>query len=297
MNPVVKIQGDTLTQNGVELDYFVIVGKGLRGYLKNILRLRKFIRDNNFNIIHAHYSFSGVTAWAAGAKPLIVSILGSDVYSSLTVKLILKVFKIFFRGKIIVKSGALKRFARIKEAEVIPNGVDLHKFKVIKKEIAREQIGFEQGKKYIIFVSNPGRFEKNFKLAQTAYRSIKNNNSDVQFKVLDDGDHDLIPFYMNAADVLLLTSLWEGSPNVVKEAMACNCPIVSTDVGDVRERIDKIHGCYITTFDPEDVAEKLEKALAFGKRTDGREHIRHLDSNVIAKRIIKLYEKVLRENR
>jgi teichuronic acid biosynthesis glycosyltransferase TuaC len=71
---------------------------------------------------------------------------------------------------------------------------------------------------------------------------------------------------LNAADLLLLTSLTEGSPQVIKEAMACNCPIVATDVGDIREIIGYTDGCYITTFKPSDVAVKIQAAFLLGKK-------------------------------
>jgi teichuronic acid biosynthesis glycosyltransferase TuaC len=90
-----------------------------------------------------------------------------------------------------------------------------------------------------------------------------------------------------------LTSLHEGSPNIIKEAMACNCPIVSTDVGDVRDVVSGTEGCYVTTYDPEDIAEKLKSALQFNKRTAGREKIQHLDSNIIAHKIISIYKTIL----
>ena len=101
--------------------------------------------------------------------------------------------------------------------------------------------------------------------------------------------------YLNAADALVLTSLWEGSPNVIKEAMACNLPIVSTDVGDVKEVIGDTEGCYITSYEPSDVAGKIKLALDFGKRTNGREKIKHLEINTIAKRIIDVYNEVLQK--
>ena len=94
---------------------------------------------------------------------------------------------------------------------------------------------------------------------------------------------------------MLLTSLWEGSPNVIKEAMACNCPIVSTDVGDVKKIIKNTQGCFITSFDPRDVSIGITKALRFGKKTNGREHIKHLDDKIIAKKIINLYQTVLKK--
>lgn len=95
---------------------------------------------------------------------------------------------------------------------------------------------------------------------------------------------------------MALTSFKEDSPNVIKEAMACNCPIVATDVGDVRTMLGNTKGCFITTFQTEDVADKLRKSIAFGKRTNAKDYIQHLDSNVIAKRIIKIYEEIIRKN-
>ncbi|UCH92176.1 MAG: glycosyltransferase [Candidatus Aminicenantes bacterium] len=292
---IVKNQAESLRENGVQIEYFAIVDKGIKGYLKNIPRLRKFLKSNRFDIIHAHYSLSGVVALLAGARPLVVSLMGSDIEANLFLKLIFKIFRKFLEKNLIVKSESIKEKIKSDDAHVIPNGVDLKKFSLMDQRTAREQVGFNQDLKYIIFVANPARYEKNHKLAQKAYQLLNDNN--VILEVVHNVAHRLIPFYMNAADVVLLTSLWEGSPNVIKEAMACNCPVVSTDVGDVREIIGETEGCYITTFEPEDVAEKLKIALVFGKRTDGREHIRYLDSNVIAKKIIKLYEKIFEGNR
>ena len=98
---------------------------------------------------------------------------------------------------------------------------------------------------------------------------------------------------MNACDTLLLTSLYEGSPCIIKEAMACNCPIVATDVGDVREIIGRTVGCYVTFFDSEDITAKLRMALSFGKRTLGREAVRHFDVRRIAQKIAQIYEECL----
>ena len=99
--------------------------------------------------------------------------------------------------------------------------------------------------------------------------------------------------YYSAADLLLVTSSLEGSPNVVKEAMACNCPIVSTDIADIKEVIGKTKGCYLKNFDPENISDKIKMVLKDRKRTSGREDIRWLSSDSIAKRVINLYDNVL----
>ncbi len=134
--------------------------------------------------------------------------------------------------------------------------------------------------------------KKTSPLAQKAFDnlSVKEN---IKLKTVYDIDYSLVPDYISAADVVLLTSHFEGSPNIIKEAMACNCPIVSTDVGDVREVIGNTEGCYISSFDPNDVADKLTKALNFANKTTGRENTKHLDDKVIAQKLIDIYESVI----
>ena len=100
---------------------------------------------------------------------------------------------------------------------------------------------------------------------------------------------------MQACDAILMTSFTEGSPQVIKEAMACGCPIVSVDVGDVRERIEGIDGCYVSGREPKSIASCIKKALAYNGRTQGRKSIEHngLSNDVIAARIISIYEKLI----
>ena len=148
----------------------------------------------------------------------------------------------------------------------------------------------------IFFAAKPTRPEKNFALAQQAYKLLNNENT--RLHVLNDVSPELIPIWMNASDIVLLTSQWEGSPNVIKEAMACNRPIVATNVGDIKWLIGETDGCYLTSFDPNDVAEKLNLALGFSaihSITNGRERILKLGlvSDAVAKKIIKIYSTIL----
>ena len=296
ISSIVKAQVESLKKNGIELDYFTIKGKGFKGYFKNILPLSKYLKNNKFDIIHAHYSLSAYVASLAGAKPLVVSLMGSDVQKKYFGCIILKLFYRIFWNSLIVKSNSMKERVGIKKCFIIPNGINFEKFKEIDKKIAKEKINFNLQKKHIIFVANPDRYEKNFKLAKKVFDLLKDKN--VELNVICEVPYGVIPYYMNAADVLLLTSLWEGSPNVIKEAMACNCPIVSTDVGDVKEVIANTEGCYISSFDPEDVADKIKMALVFAEeenRTNGRKRIIELglDTETIANKIIDVYKKVV----
>ena len=291
ISPIIKNQGTSLINQGMKVDFFTINGKGLRGYFNNIPILKKHIMNNNYDIIHAHYSLSAFVASLTFAKPIVVSLMGSDVKSSGIFRYIINFFQYLFWNKTIVKSIDMKESLNFKNAEVIPNGVDFERFKPIDKIDAFKKTNWESAKKHILFTSDPNRVEKNFHLTKEALDILKLNG--VELHQLENISNDIVPYYINSSDVILLTSLWEGSPNVIKEAMACNIPIVSTDVGDVREIIGKTEGCYITTYEPKDVAQKIQQALDFGKRTTGREDIKHLESSVIAKKIINVYKNVL----
>ena len=292
ISPIVYNQGLSLQNAGVNLSYFTIKGKGITGYLKNIFKLHKLLNQKQYDLFHAHYSASSFAASLAGARPLIVSLMGSDVKAGKHAKLLLMIFNKLFWKRCIVKSADMKRSLGIKSANVIPNGIDFNKFKKIIKEEAIKRIGWDKNKKYIVFASDPGRYEKNYKLAKVAFQSLNYNS--LELKHLIDIPHDEMPYIYSAADVVLCTSLWEGSSNVIKEAMACNCPIVTTDVGDVNEVIGNTDGSYICSYDPLDVAKKLDNAIRFGKRTLGRNSIKHLDQEIIAKKVVKLYQDALK---
>lgn len=295
ISPIVKAQGESLKKSGIELEYYTIKGKGFLGYLKYVIILRKYLKKNDYDLIHAHYSLSGIVASLASKDiPVVVSLMGSDIHVNLFNRYVVKFFYKFRWNTTIVKSQRMQKQLSLLRALVIPNGVDFRKFKPITRSIAQERIGFDPEKKHIIFVADPNKYVKNFELIQDAFKLIQFN--EIELHVVNNVDHNLIPFYMNAADVLILTSFWEGSPNVIKEAMAVNTCAVSVDVGDVVEVINNTEGYYIASYDPEDIADKIKMAINFGKRTNGREKIKHLEINNIAQKIISIYEKVINRN-
>ena len=288
---VVRNQGESLKKAGIEVDYFLI-HPGLAGYIRDIPRLRRAAAGREYDIVHAHYSLSGFVAMFAGCQALIVSLMGSDIFMSGLLRILIR----FLHGRrwnaTIVKTREMAETLGIKEALVIPNGVDLSRFKPLPMAEAREYLGYPADKKIVILISITDKPVKNIELASEAVRHL--NDPEIDFRIVRGVPNEEIPYYLNAADVMILTSKWEGSANVIKEAMACNCPIVSTDVGDVKWVTDALEGCYISSFKPSALAKNLNKALVFGTRTSGRERIIRLglDSESITLRVKELYEKI-----
>jgi glycosyltransferase involved in cell wall biosynthesis len=293
---VVKKQADSLAQQNIKVSYYLIRGSGFIGYLKNVSPLAKHINDNNFEIIHAHYSLSAIVASFAillsRRKPIVVSLMGSDAQLKGAYRILVKLFHRFLWFKIIVKGEEMKQNLNISNAVAIPNGVDIEKINSIEKGFNESKIG---NKNSILFAADPSRESKNWQLASAASEILG-----IDIKVVYNVPHERIIQEILTSQVVLLTSKWEGSPNIIKEAMACNCSVVATDVGDIRWLFGNEPGHYITNFDPKDVAEKIILALQFAKdrgRTNGRQRIIELglDSETVAKRIIEVYKSALKD--
>ncbi len=278
----------------IEIQHYRIIGKGFWGYLKNLKSLRQNIKEFNPDLIHSQYSFSGFLAALTFTRiPIVASLMGSDVQMNRLLKLILIVFSKYWQ-KVIVKSENMKKKSSIKKALVIPNGVDFSNFEELEKAEARKKLNLDLNKKYVLFFADPGRAEKNYLLAKEAFDLIKSDN--IELLVAYNIPFELTTQYYYASDVVLLTSLYEGSPNVIKEAMACNKAIVSTDVGDVAYLLKGLEGCYVTTFNPSQVCESIKAALTFNQPTKGRNRLMEfgIDSQSIAKKIIQLYKHLVK---
>ncbi len=309
--PFIKAQGESLEKEGVELDYFLIKGKGLVNYLRNVPRLIKHLRAHPVDVIHAHYSLCGMVAILASRKiPVIVSLMGDDALGtpdkngrltmkSYVIKMLTKMIQPFTKGLIAKSPEIFATITNKSKGYIIPNGIQLDKFN-IKPADYRGQLGLAKDKTYVLFIANPNIPRKNVALVKKALRIL--SRPEVELLTVHKVPHAKVQAYLNASDVFVLCSFIEGSPNVVKEAMACNRPIVSTRVGDVEQVIGQTSGCYLSSYEPEDFARQLEKALAFSKThkvTEGRKHLidQGLDSRTVAWKIIDIYNSACTENK
>lgn len=293
LSPITKNQGDSLLSMGCEVSYFLIEGKGAKGYVKNIAKLRNYLKANPFDIIHAHYSLTALVASLAGAKPLVVSLMGSDVKQGSAFKFMIRVAAWVFRWKqIIVKSEDMQKSLGMKGTIVIPNGVNTERFMPMNKAECQKRLGWDSSLIHILFPSNPKRPEKNYELLRASVEQLGRNDIEVHFFV--NVPNEETPYWYNATDVVAMSSLWEGSPNAIKEAMACNCVIVSTDVGDVKWLFGKEEGLFLSSQSLEEYKCSLGSALSYvseGKSPscDARIEALGISSSSIAGRLMKVY--------
>jgi len=290
----VKAQADALTKEGIKVDFFLIKNNGVFGYLKSIRELIHCTENIEYDVYHAHYSFSGYVASLAKKKPLVVSLLGTDVIKSSLSRSILKIVSsICDWSRIIVKSDQMKNLLKIKKIEVVPNGVSFDTFHPINQKKARSILNWNLEEKIILFNGHKSNPIKNYALAEKAINLCKKNIKIVEMKNLD---QEKLNLYYNACDVFLSTSLWEGSPNTIKEAMACNTNIISTNVGDVNYLFGKEKYNRICTFDPLEISTTITNALTVKKENNkGRERLIHLSlqGTDVAQKLIKLYHTIL----
>lgn len=290
-NPCIMEQFDALKSSNVRVDLLVIERENKINYLKIAWKIFLLnFKRKQYDLIHAFYGHSGLLACMQFRYPIVVTFLGSDLlggYDKYIGRLVARFAKV-----IIVMSDEMKKVSGRVDALVIPFGVNRDIFKPYPIEVARKELGFPINKKLILFPWDPTRSEKRFDIVQEAVQKLQ-KSLDVEIVVVYGKTHDIMVKYMNACDVLVLASDYEGSPLSVREALACSLPVVSVDVGDVREVIEGLNNSYIVEQDSGDLAEKLGWVLNSGIREDDKQ--RRMDNNELQniQRIIGIYKKII----
>lgn len=302
--PFVVRQVDFLRQSGIAVEVFHFQGlKKLSNYLRAWYRVQKRLSERKFDLVHAQF---GQSAFPALPKrlPLVITFRGSDLEGI-----------VGDDGRYTLDGWGLRRFGQIAARmadwvivvsehmtrhlrgsvpiSVIPSGVDLTLFRRTPKEEAKRQLGLPMRKPLVLFVGDPAEIRKRYFLAENAVKLLGESIA-AELVVAWDKPHASIPLYMSACDVLVFTSMHEGSPNAVKEALACDLPIVSVAVGDVSARLKGIEGCLVCVDDqPTTIAEALERVLKRGKRIRGRERILDLDESLLTQKVVDIYQSVI----
>ena len=369
--PFIEEQIAALQARGVQIIRYGVTGHGIMGYLRELPALRRLIRAERPDIVHAHYGLSGLLANLQRLVPVVTTYHGSDInkpnirrlskiamrlsahnifVSARNVALALgeaqaqcTVYSVQCKGE--ENSGAETTASTQPEGRLhhtpytkhtlLPCGVNLTDDQLLSRSEARQALGIADDAQIVLFAGAFDNAVKDAPLAQEAVMVLKrmisqplegvlisaeprtiasqndssgmllmlssNNNNprfvaELELKELKGFSRVQVNHWMCAANCLLLTSKTEGSPQVIKEAMACGCPIVSVDVGDVAERVSGVEGCYVVrTREPKDIAEALLKAIAHEGKTNGRQRIQEmgLSNEQVAERLMAIYQSLV----
>ncbi len=281
------------------------VQSGRSAYSQVRTRLHRVITEGRPDLIHVMYGgvLALLVATASEKLPLVVSFCGSDLLGDPQ-----RSWKRREMGRLTVwasKLAALRADAIItksrqlaacvpaivsrKKIYVIPNGVDFDLFRPLDSTLCREQLGWREGEFHVLFTGDPANETKRFADASNAVERLCARGVPARLQLMRGISHDKVPVWLNAAHVLLLCSLHEGSPNIVKESLACECPVVSTDVGDVAERIEAIAGCYLSDRDARSLADCLEAVFRSGSRLNCRHKLASIALSTTAERVMAVY--------
>jgi len=287
--PFITEQVDGLRKLGVECEYFGVVGRGIKGYLSNLPRLKRVIKKSRPDLIHAHYGLSGLLANMQRTVPVVTTYHGSDINDRRLLPLsrlsmALSSFNIFVSQKCIDMAGVKKNYA------LLPCGVNLSLFRQIPKEQAREKLGWELNRHMVLFA---GRFDDKVKNSELA-RSVVSKMPATDIVELKGYSRETVPLVMSACDVLLMTSFSEGSPQVVKEAISCGCPVVSVDVGDVKQLFGGSGACFIGPYGQSELSDCLNRAMTTGHSFDGHSIIERagLSLEAVSSELSEIYMKI-----
>jgi glycosyltransferase involved in cell wall biosynthesis len=273
-------------------------------YLKAWTRLpRKYRLSEQFDLVDPQFGQSGLVALPS-PLPLVVTFHGSDIQGfvdgdgtpTLRGRFLRRLSRIVARSatqNVVVAEHLARNLPPSATYTVIPCGIDLEQFRPISADDARRRLGLPRDRMLVLFPANPENPIKRYQLAKSTMDLVSREiNADLL--VVCNAPHEQMPLYMNASDALLLTSRHEGSPTVIKEALACNLPVVSVDVGDVRQRLQGIGGCRVCgDDDPQTIAGALAEVLGKGRRIEGRKAVSHLDLRHTTEQIMDVYHKAL----
>lgn len=302
----VRTQAESLQAAGIDVEMLVLKDRYRKLiYPKAILQLRRRLASSPIDLVHAHYGFVGMVARTQWKVPVVVTYHGSDILGWINSRgererlgaMIAGAGRMLARcvDAAIVQSDEMAGTLRKSNAYIIPHEVDFKIFQPTQREQARAILGLDPGKKYLLFAANPKVGVKRFPLAEAVGKRLASQDPAVELLVVSKETQQRLALYMSACDALVFPSYQEGSPNIVKQAMACNLPVVSTDVGDVRQVIGATKDCYVCKSTVPEFAARISEILVHRRRTDGRERIRHLESSSVAQKVIEVYEEVLRK--
>jgi len=308
----VRDEADALREAGVDVDVYFVNGRASKlNYFGMPAGFFERIRRTKYDVIHVHHSFCGLVATLQKDIPVVWTFhegeISGDTADALREKPIKQVayskkMKRYVAKKVdavVIVAEHLRGPLGRPDALSLPSGIDWKRFAPMESGEARRQLGLASDKRYVLFPASPSRVEKRYELARAGFDRFRAANptaNDLELIVLDNVPHERVPLYMNASEAVLMTSAFEASPVTIREALACNVPVICTDVGDARVVMQDIAGCRIVDADPADIADALRAALSGPRRVDARARMHAYALETVAQALIALYGHVIQKH-
>jgi glycosyltransferase involved in cell wall biosynthesis len=268
---------------------------GRWNYPRAVPRIRRLLRTERFDLVHAHYGLAGWCASMAGAEPLIVTFHGTDVRHRVVGPMSRRLMRRLdlaagaSRALFAAESGRPGLRRRPGSTAVLPCGADLERFQPSPKVEARTSLGLDPAGRYLLFPAAPDRPGKRYDRAAEVARLAG-------AELLSAGTiaPERMPEWINAANGVLVTSDNEGFGLAAVEALACEVPVLSTPVGVSPALLRGIEGCLVEPFEPRRWAEAARVHLdAADPRVAGRGRAGWFSAERMAERVVVAYREVL----
>jgi glycosyltransferase involved in cell wall biosynthesis len=300
----IRAQMESLQTFGVNYNVVFVNGRESRwNYVRGIFEVRRRLAHQRYDVVYAHFGLSGWVARSQWKVPVVVKFMGDDVLGQFDWRGRVTLMGRFYQissillarliAGAIVMSREMKQKLRSKDAVIMPPGVNFEVFKPLDREECRKTLGLDSGKKYVFFPYDPAVARKRFDLVQESVKLARAEVPELEILQVAGIAQQKLPVYYNAADMLVLPSQAEGSPNAVKEAMAVNLPVICADVGDARELIGPTEGCYIVPREASVIAEKIVEVCRRNQRTNGREWIAPWSLQAAASKVLAVFDRAM----
>ena len=290
----VREQADALREEGIDVELFSFPA-GSRQYLPAVVAIRRRLRRQSFDLVHAHFGLAGWCASLAGARPLAVTFHGTDVRHRvsgfLSRRLVgrLDLIAPASRALLAPEGGRPALPSRLGSTAILPTGANLERFLPAPRAEARERIGLDSDGRYLLFPAARSRPVKRYDRAVELARML-----DAELLSGDGIDTEQMPVWMNAANAVVVTSDNEGFGLAAVEALACDVPVASTPVGIAPFLLGGVAGCHVGEFDPAQWANALRPHLeAPDPRVGGRDRAAWFAARPMAQRVLEAYREVL----
>jgi len=266
---------------------------GGTAYLAAARKLRRDRRRSRPDVTHAHYGLSGWSALAGGLPRLVVTFHGTDLRHRAVGPLSRLLARLVTLPAVVSTSlarEALPGAGTRRRVLVLPCGVDTLRFRPLERREARSRLGLDPDAPYLLFPADPERATKRYDRARRVAALLPG----VELLALRGVAPSEVPFWVNAANAVLVSSEREGFGLAALEALACDVPVLSTPVGVAPIALAGVRG---TLCEPFEERRWLSFARALVESRDprvrGRARAELFSSDRMAARVLVAYRELI----